>query len=221
MTRVFVICEGQTEEAFVKNVLNPDFSPEGIFLFPRLIGRPGHKGGNFKFSRLLTDLKTLLLSDRSVYCTTFFDYYGLPTSFPGKESAQQSSTPEQKSAKILTALRDRVEDELGPDVLHRFIPYIQMHEFEGLLFSDPTAFARGLNRSNLTPDFQSIRDQFDSPEEINDSQTTAPSKRIMGVFDGYEKPLHGSMAALEIGVDVIRRECPLFSQWLTELEKLG
>jgi hypothetical protein len=47
MIRVHIICEGQTEESFVSDVLVPHFSQKGIALYPSLIGKPGHKQGVF------------------------------------------------------------------------------------------------------------------------------------------------------------------------------
>ena len=79
--------------------------------------------------------------------------------------------------------------------MRRFIPYVQMYEFEGLLFSDTLALAKGVNQGRLVDRFKIIRDQFDTPEEINDSPETAPSKRILNLFPEYDKPLHGSLAA--------------------------
>lgn len=83
MVRVHIICEGQTEETFINEVLMPDFSRKGIYLYPALIGRPGHKGGNVKYSRMKTDIENRL-NDEEAYCTTFFDFYGLHPDFPGK-----------------------------------------------------------------------------------------------------------------------------------------
>ena len=67
MIRVHVICEGQTEEMFVNELLQPVFFSKGIHLIPSLVGKPGHKGGNFKFDRLYPDVKNRLLGDRSCY----------------------------------------------------------------------------------------------------------------------------------------------------------
>src|SRR5699024_12774972 len=80
MVRVHVICEGQTEEMFVKELLQPEFSPKGVYLNPMLVGKAGHNGGNSRFERLFTDVRHHLLHDRTRYCTTFFDFYGLSTS---------------------------------------------------------------------------------------------------------------------------------------------
>jgi hypothetical protein len=100
----------------------------------------------------------------------------------------------------------------------RFIPFVIMHEFEGLLFSDCTAFARSIGQTRIAPSFQAIRDQFPTPEEINDSPITAPSKRVQELVAGYEKPFHGTLAALEIGLQSIRAQCPHFNDWLVRLE---
>lgn len=220
MIRVHVICEGQTEEMFVNEVLFDLFNRREIYLYPSLIGKPGHKGGNFRFERLLTDLRARLLDDTAAYCTTFFDFYGLPADFPGKDEARQQKTSRDKSDFLLQALSEALKRELGEEPLLRFIPYVQMYEFEGLLFSDAIAFARGINKNALGGSFQAIRDQFDSPEEINESTDTAPSKRIKRLFPEYDKPLLGSLAALEIGLNAIRRECPMFDGWVKRIEAL-
>ncbi len=86
MIRVHVICEGQTEEMFVNELMRDHFYSFGVVLVPALVGKPGHKGGNFKFERLLSDVRNRLLGDSTAYCTTFFDFYGLPEDFPGKRA---------------------------------------------------------------------------------------------------------------------------------------
>lgn len=220
MIRVHVICEGQTEEMFVNQVLAETFQPRGIYLAPALIGKPGHKGGNFRFERLLTDVKNRLLGDRQAYCTTFFDFYGLPEEFPGKLETSAKGAMDEKADYLLAAMTDRLREKLGHDVMHRFIPYIQMYEFEGLLFSNPDGLATGIDQPALKDKFQRIRDDFDTPEMINNNSVTAPSKRILKLYDGYEKPLHGSLAAREIGLAAIRAECGRFDAWLTRIESL-
>ena len=96
-----------------------------------------------------------------------------------------------------------------------------MHEFEALLFSDCEQFGRGIGRPDLAASFQGIRDQFASPEEIDDSPETAPSRRVELLVAGYQKPLLGILAALEIGLDAMRGECPHFAMWLSRLEALA
>lgn len=221
MIRVHVICEGQTEEMFVSEVLSKVFIPQGIHLYPSLIGKPGHKGGNFRFERLLTDVRIRLLNDSATYCTTLFDFYGLPGDFPGKEEAKKYISHSEKADCLTRNLIEQLKARLGEKPLLRFIPYVQMYEFEGLLFSDPDRLAQGICQTKLAKDFDAIRQNFNSPEEINDSPTHAPSKRIAALFQEYDKPIHGPLAAIEIGFDVIRRECPLFDGWIQRIESLA
>lgn len=221
MIRVHVICEGQTEEMFVNEVLAKSFATQEIYLIPALIGKPGHKGGNFPFERLLTDIKGRLLNDATAYCTTFFDFYGLPANFPGKQETSQYANHTDKAHCITEAMNTRLQDNLGGEAMRRFIPYVQMYEFEGLLFSDVNRLAQGFNQPALVEELQAIRAAFGSPEMINDSPETAPSKRLLSIFDQYDKPLYGSLAALEIGLDNIRRECPLFNAWLDSISLLA
>lgn len=220
MIRVHIICEGQTEEMFVNEVLAESFAVQGVYLIPSLIGKPGHKGGNFRFERLLTDVRVRLLGDAGAYCTTFFDFYGLPADFPGKNEAMQYTLNADKAHCITQAMTARLQAALGTDAMRRFIPYVQMYEFEGLLFSDTSGLAQGINQPTLADDFEAIRLAFASPEMINDSPETAPSKRLLAMFEAYDKPLHGSLAALEIGLGSIRRECPLFNAWLERFGQL-
>ena len=123
------------------------------------------------------------------------DYYGLPQArgraWPGREQA--GSLPfAQKASTVESALSADICREMGagfnPD---RFISFVMMHEFEGLLFSDCERFSRGIGRPDLADAFQAVRDEFASPEEINDSPVTAPSKRVEQLVKIYEKPLLG------------------------------
>jgi hypothetical protein len=101
-----------------------------------------------------------------------------------------------------------------------FIPYVMIHEFESLLFSDCLAFAVSLGQPQLADKFQEIRDQYDSPEEINDSLETHPSKRIQSLFPTYQKPLHGPKVAQAIGIEMMLKECRNFRSWLEKLSLL-
>lgn len=221
MTRIHVICEGQTEEMFINEVLSEFFRPKDIYLLPALIGNPGHKGGNFKFDRLFSDVQTRLLGDTTSFCTTLFDFYRLPEEFPGKAEAKDCVGMAKKADCLQNALIKQLRKKLEEEPLRRFIPYVQMYEFEALLFSDPAGLARGIDQLDLATALQKVRSAFITPEEINNSPTTAPSKRIEKLYPAYEKPIHGSLSAIEIGLKTIRRECHRFDAWLSCLEGLG
>lgn len=220
MIRVHVICEGQSEEMFVNEVLARHFAAMQIFLAPSLIGKPGHKGGNVRIERLLSDMRART-GDTTAFCTTFFDFYGLPAEFPGKREASALASAEARARCICEKLAEEVEACLGRATRERFLPYVQMHEFEALLFSDPEKFASTLGRGDLARSFSRIRESHVSPEHINDSPQTAPSKRILSMHAGYDKVWHGSMAAIDIGLAALRAECPLFDAWLSSIERLS
>jgi hypothetical protein len=150
------------------------------------------------------------------------DYYALPQSgdkaWPGRGDAA-SMPVVAKGPHVEAAILSDLTNHMGPDFDgRRFLPFVVVHEFEGLLFSDCEAFARGVGREGLAQSFQNIRDEFQTPEDINDSPVTAPSKRVEALIPGYAKPLFGNLAALEIGLETITNVCPHFRAWRTELE---
>ncbi len=220
MTRLLVLVEGETEEMFVNSVLEPHLRTFGyIQVAARLLGNArqrSRRGGIRAWSSARTDLERHLRQDRDALTALMVDYYALPQSGPRAWPGRAAS-----------AGADAVEDALRQCIAHRmgtgfdrsrFQPLVMMHEFEAMLFSDCAAFGRAIGRLDLIPDFQAIRDSFGSPEEIDDSPETAPSKRIGALYRGYEKPLMGALAALEIGLDRIRAACPHFRTWLERLE---
>ena len=221
MTLIYVICEGQTEATFVGEFLKRHFLDRNLFLLPIIIGKTGQRGGNVRFARLLMSLKPLLSDSRNPYYTTFFDFYGLPAAFPGKSEAAGKTSSSDKAAAICTELVSKLKSEIGEASIERFIPYVQMYEFEALLFSDPANFAKGIGKPELQGRLAEIRAGFATPEHINDHPHGAPSKRIKNLFLRYEKPLMGTLAALEIGLARMRAECRLFDAWLAQLEALS
>jgi hypothetical protein len=146
-----------------------------------------------------------------------FDYYALPEDFPGFEAAEHIIDPYQKVAIIEEACYQDIGDR-------RFLPYIQLHEFEALLFVNPQMFEiEYFEHPDAINAIQSIAEEFGNPELINQGSDTAPSKRIIRVFPDYEfnKPAVGSMIAHEIGIDELRKTCIHFNEWVTKLLQLG
>jgi len=219
--RIFAVVEGPTEEVFLKDVLAPLLWPRQKYLTPILLGVPGHKGGNTNYARVRQDILTQLKQDGAAYCTTMLDLYGLGKGFPGMPTPPELSNMD-KVSHTERALQEAIVEE-APDLRAdvRFLPYLQLHEYEGLLFSDPDAFANSIFQRHLAGQFQSIRDEFPTPEDINDSPNTAPSKRVAELYPSYNKPLDGKRAAIAVGIEAMRRECPHFRAWLERLETLG
>ena len=221
MVRIYVVVEGQTEESFVNEILVPAFSSRAIYLNPRILGKPGHKGGRVNYARLKIDILAQLKQDRSCYCTTMIDLYALGAGFPGMPLSIHVVSQERAVRIEEEMKRDIVGEipEFRPDV--RFIPYIQVHEFEGLLFSDPVAFAVGIRQPHLTRSFTAVRQAYSTPEDINDKPNTAPSKQVLAIYPAYNKVLDGPLGAGSVGIDRMRQECPHFRSWLERLEALG
>jgi hypothetical protein len=224
MARLFVHVEGQTEEAFVNEFLGEHLRASGYQdVRVRLAGNPRRQRGGIRpWQGFKRDILAHLTQDRGAIHTTMVDYYGLPQDWPGREEAPGKGDSSAKAECVEAALLADIGNEMGPRFNARhFVPFVVMHEFEALLFSNPDRFAQGIGRRDLAVEFLAIRQAFESPEDINDSVETAPSKRILRLFPGYQKPLYGPLAAMEIGLPTIRRECSHFNSWLKRLESLA
>jgi len=218
MKRVLVLAEGQTEERFIKDVLNEYFLPRGVTLIPKVATTkrvkqgPDFKGGITDYQKVKNDLRRLL-GDTGVSCvTTFIDYYGLPGDFPGMPT-RPSGSPQVRAR--------HVEVEWERLISHpKFHAYLMIHEFEALLFARPEEICRAFHSPGILAELEGIRASFQTPEDINDDPQTAPSKRIIQVLPGYQKTVHGPMLTKRTGLDILRSECHHFSDWLGWLEGL-
>ena len=221
MTRVYVVVEGPTEESLIKNVLAPVLWPREVYLTPIVLGPPGHKGGNTNYARVKKDVLVQLKQDPTAYCSTMLDFQGLGKGFPGMPLLANLPNLAKVTRIEQAVKRDIVAQvpDLRPDI--RFLPYLQLHEFEGLLFSDPHAFARGIYQPNLAEAFQTIREEFATPEDINEGDNTSPSKRVANLHPTYRKPLDGTRAASAVGINTMQQECPHFRAWIESLEALA
>lgn len=221
--RVNFIVEGQTEETFVRDVLGESLANLGVCVAARCVvtGRKRgqtFRGGMTSYARTKRDIQRWLAEDQSAYLTTMFDLYRLPADFPDFGHAQGLLDPYQKVKSLEASLAADIPND-------RFIPYIQLYEFEGLLFSDVQAIDATLEiycsgRSQLKA-LEQERSQFKTPEEINDGDTTTPSKRLKRLYPAYDKPAFGPRIAQRIGLDTLRRECPHFHAWVSGLEALA
>lgn len=226
MSRLLIHVEGQTEETFVNEVLAPHLYGFGYSkVSARLLGNSrlrSRRGGICSWNAVRNDVLNHLREDSGCLSTIMVDYYALPKSgenrWPMREESALLAFP-NKSLTVQSAMHNEVCEHMGADFCpERFIPYIMMYEFEGLLFSNPISLANGIGRMDLALEFEKIRGDYESPEHINDSPETAPSKRILKLAPNYEKPLMGTLAVLEIGLNRIREECSLFNSWVTQLE---
>lgn len=224
MIRLNIIVEGQTEETFVNKILGPHLGSFNVFVNARRVetGRKRGKifrGGMSSYLKAQKDITLWMKEDKDgdVRFTTMFDFYRLPHDFPGFEEAKQQPDPYKKI--------EVIEDKLKTDIASsRFIPYVQLHEYETLLFSDLDKFDRYYIDHNsqlhkLKQDVSGIT----NPELINDNPETAPSKRIIKYLPYYEgeKPSAGPIIAEHIGLQKIRSKCQHFNAWVSLLESLN
>lgn len=221
MRKVLALVEGQTEERFVKDVLRPHLWPLGVHPEPKIATTkrskhgPHFKGGITDFRKFEDDIRRLLGDTSAVVVTTMIDYYDLPHEFPGKQTLRGASTRER-----VIELEGALENHFSAG--SRFIAYLMIHEFEALLFSSPDTLAGAMNAPSASRSrLQAIRDQFTTPEDINDNPQTKPSARVTTIFPDYRKGLHGPMTIGRIGLETVRRECPHFNEWISKLERFG
>lgn len=228
MPRLLIHLEGQTEEDFVNEILRDYLLARGFDdVSARIVGnaRLRHRRGGIRpWPSVRKDIVKHLKEDPTCIATTMVDFYGLPQegdgAWPGRcntDRAKNIDKAETVESALLTDVTSEMDRLFNPQ---RFVPFVIMHEFEALLFSDCAGFSRGIGRPQLEASLRAIREQFPTPEDINDSPVTAPSKRVKLLVPGYQKPLLGCLAALEIGLSRIRLECPHFDAWLSRLEAL-
>nr|VFJ69973.1 MAG: protein of unknown function (DUF4276) [Candidatus Kentron sp. FW] len=222
MIRVVVIVEGKTEVLFIKQILAPELA-SSVQLYPQTLNTSRRfKGGDVGFERLRSHAKNTLSQSSGPILTTFLDLYGLRTDFPAFRDIGEITDPLTRVTHLEEALHEAIvnESDCRPE---RFIPHIQPFEFEGLLFSDVDALCAaepGWERSRAT--LTGIRDASKSPEHINDSYDTKPSKRLEDILSPkYRKTLHGPLAAKNIGLAMMERECAHFRQWMDRLRRLA
>lgn len=211
MKRLFIVVEGQTEEAFIKELVSPYFMQNEIYdIRPVLIQTSkGHKGGFVNYEHLTNDLFRLLKSQgQDVVVTTFVDFFRCPK-LPNQNDIDKLSSNIQKVEAMEKSIYDDINDR-------RFIPYIQLHEFEALLFSSSNGFEMYFE-DQIAKEIQGIIDSFDNPEDINSSPETAPSKRLIRIIPYYDKVIYGNIVALEIGLPTILSKCPRFRRWINSL----
>ncbi len=205
---IYIIVEGPTEEQFVNEVLRPYFIGMGIYDVRAILIQtsPGYKGGDMKFERYKNNIEHLLKAERDIVVTSLIDYFRLRTDFPKYAEAQSIVDKYKRVAFLEHAVREVIPDE-------RFVPYIQLHEFEGLLFSADTGFKYlgNIPEKHMTELQQAIAG---APELINDGATTAPSKRLERLIPGNKKRQHGPIVAMEIGIPIILARCDRFRYWL-------
>ena len=220
--RLNITTEGPTELRFVKNVLYKHLLPHNIHCDHRsvLTSKEYRKrGGMISYIKAKNDIQQWMRLENSDdrRFSTMFDYYALPTDFPGYTEAQKLSCPYDRVKCIEDAFARDIND-------NRFIPYIQLHEFEALLFSDLDVLL--LEYEDKDKEISSLKTillqpQYGgNPELINSKKETSPSHRIITGIPEYQKVSSGSLITGLITIQTLRSKCSHFNEWLTKLERL-
>lgn len=218
MKRIIIICEGPTEQEFCKDVLQQNFNKRQIYLHSPAIKKSG--GGIVAWGILKKQIENHLSQEKKAYVTTLIDYYGIHPKhqFPGWDSANQIVDKNKR----IDFLEKAMKDALEPNLKHRFIPYIQLHEFEGLLFNNIEVFTNNIPDQDFINRLELERtiSNYPNPELINDTPQHAPLYRLSKLIKGYNKIVYGAILAESIGLIKIRNKSPRFNNWITGLENI-
>lgn len=216
MKRLIIIVEGQTEKEFVEKSLRDYFFRYEIYDVRAIMIQTskGNKGGFVNYDHLKNDITNLLKSEKDIVVSMFVDFFRIPTNFPNFELSQSKSITDARIEVLLEGISNDINDE-------RFIPYIQKHEFESLLFSSDEGFSNWFENEWIINELNTIINHYPNPEEINTGSETAPSKRIIKILDQkkqrYDKIAEGNLIAEEVGFEKIMEKCPRFNNWILNL----
>jgi len=216
MKRLIIIVEGQTEKEFVEKSLRSYFALHEIYDVRAIMIQTskGHKGGFVNYDHLKNDIQNILKSETNIIVSTFVDFFKIPTSFPKYQEALEKNQIDSKIDVLLNGISEDINDS-------RFIPYIQKHEFESLLFSSEDGFSEWFDDDWIIKELKKIINEFQNPEDINTGIETAPSKRIIKILEGknqkYDKIAEGNLIAEEVGLEKILEKCPRFKEWINRL----
>ncbi|MGR9053869.1 MAG: DUF4276 family protein [Gammaproteobacteria bacterium] len=220
MIRMYVVCEGQTEETFVRDAIAPNLVDRQIYLTARLISTSrGYKGGGLSYPRVRKFILNCLKEEKDTIVTTFLDLYALDSAFPCFETTRKINDVHERVARLEHDFKLDISGE-NPTYADRFFPHIQPYEFEGLLFTDIAKLvALEADWKKSLKQLQEVRNSFDSPEHINDGHETKPSARLNTSLKSpsYRKKYHGPLAIQSIGVDKVCEQCRHFAEWYAKL----
>lgn len=212
MKRIYIVVEGQTEQEFVNSMIAPYLQDFCIYsVTPVLIrtSRSG-RGGMINYQHLYYTIKMLLQSSQTDFVvTTFIDFFRIPNTMPLYNESMEKSNDMQRVEALEEAMNENISDK-------RFFSYIQLHEFEALLFSNNKGFESYFTENDARQT-SAIIAAYENPEEINSSPEGAPSKRLLNIKPDYNKVLEGNLIALEIGLNTILDRCPRYAQWISRI----
>ncbi len=221
--RLNITAEGQTELKFVKKTLSVHLGNFFVSTDVRPVRTSKDKlktyrGGLLSYQKAKFDILTWLKEDnnKDARFTTMFDLYALPENFPGYYQAIKITDIYEKVNFIEEQFKLDIDD-------YRFIPYIQLHEFEALVLANPkNLLFEYFEHEKAINELEKMLSEFgDNPEKINDKRETAPSKRLIKLIPEYNKVNVGADIAGMNGIDFLKKKCKHFNEWMFKLENIA
>lgn len=223
MKIIYIVVEGETEERFLRQVVSEHFVNSDIHIKPQqwITNRKlGTSGGGSSFDLIENHIHRLISqykSDPSVYISVMVDLYAFPKQGNTIYDSEVSNLRRGIDKALL--LQKKFAERIG---YRNFIPYVQLHEYESLLFSNPDALTgfftdKSVEIGRLKKEVNGLE-----PEEINETPAGAPSRRIIKHIPTYakQKTTAGVITAKQIGLPLLRQKCPHFNDWITKLENV-
>jgi hypothetical protein len=225
--KLFIYVEGQEEELFVNRVLRSHLRASGVMVQRPILAATSFRigsdneaevsvGGVTSYNAIREDILNQFANNAikaADMLTTLIDLYALPPSFPGSAQAKIQNLAGGKKAAY-------IEQEWKADIgSSNFFPYIQVHEFEALILTKPSALiAHYPEHAERIEQLRNDCALFLSPEDINEVKATSPSHRILASVPTYTK-IDGFRHLQDIGVSEIKAHCPRFKAWIERCEK--
>ena len=216
MKRLVIIAEGETEESFVNNILCPFFCSKGIYNSIQCFKTKHSHGGMSKYSYIKKDILNIIY-EKDVVVSMMIDFYRLPSDFPGFNDLKVTQTHQEQANLLETRIKKDLENS-QKQLFENFIPYIQLHEFEALVFASINGIDSLFERSEMDyKGLMNVIQQYPNPEDINNHPDTAPSVRLKKLISGYNKVLHGIDIINTVGMAELLEKCPRFKTWIESM----
>ncbi len=218
MRNLYFIVEGETEEEFVKRLLMPYLYGRGLACHIQaiLIYMSGGGHGHNNTEHFLNTIEPVLYEKGEPVITSLLDFFRFPCKQPAFVACAAQPTAVGQVACLQAALFAAVQ-QIRPYPF--FIPYIQLHEFEALLFADDVGHE--LHDPGIRAAVAAVIADFPSPEEINSRPEYAPSKRLETIYNAHNQRYRKVADAVDvvelIGMDRLLDRCPQFKAWVERL----
>lgn len=226
MKRIYVLVEGQTEKEFISRILAPFFANKGTSISAIPMSRSGGGMGFSNLAQFKNNIRPLLYEKDQPIITTMVDLYRFPvqSNDATEETELKKYSNEPNIATRISGFESIMKQAVQNIAPYSyFIPYIQKHEFEALLFSDPFAFS--IEDDAIRQDVEKVLHHISDPEEINTSEKGHPAQRLIDIYASHNKRFQKGADAVDIaevtGIETILARCPNFRHWIETLTNLS